>query len=285
MLPNSVAVIDAKPRVVADISVGSGPVAVATSQNAVWIANGDDGTVSRMDSKERKIVATIGIGGEVSDLAVGYGTIWVAGGNDETLTRIDPRINAVEARLIFGRADPLHPRPIFAVATGAGAVWVTRGNHVLRIDPDTNEVTLDISIDQPRSLVVGAGALWITTASERMVRIEPSTGAVTGRISLPAQAYAPVASRRTLWAVVGIGGGEIWRFDADTGSPTGTIRIGQVPVDLALAGGTLWVATIVDRSVSRIDGVTGRIEASVRVDQRPTAIASGEGAVWVAVET
>ncbi len=238
-----------------------------------------------MDAKEKEVVATIGVGGEVSDLAVGYGAVWVAGGNDETLTRIDPGLNAVEARLTFGESDPLHPRPIFAVATGAGAVWATRGNHVLRINPDTNEVTLDISIDQPRSLAVGAGAVWITTASERMVRIEPSTGAVTGRISLPAQAYAPVARQGTLWAVVGIGGGEIWRFDADTGSPSRTIRIGQVPVDLAVAGGTLWVATVVDRSVSRIDGATGRIEARVRVGQRPTAIASGEGAVWVAVET
>ena len=124
---------------------------------------------------------------------------------------------------------------------------------MLRIDPDTNEVTLDISIDQPRSLVVGAGAVWITTASERIVRIEPSTGPSPRTIPVPAQAYAPVASRGTLWAVVGIGGGEIWRFDADTGSPTGTIRIGRFPVDLALAGGTLWVS-----HRSRSLGVTHR---------------------------
>ena len=285
MLPNSVAVVDTKTRVVADIPVGSGPVAVATGGGAVWAANGDDGTVSRIDPKERKVVATIGIGGEVSDLAVGYGAIWVAGGNDETLTRIDPGLNAVEARLTFGRADPLDPRPMFAVATGAHAVWVTRGNHVLRIDPDTNEATADIPIDQPRSLVVGAGAVWITTASERILRVEPSTGAVTGRIPVPAEAYAPVASRGTLWSVVGIGGGEIWRFDADTGSPSGTIRMGRLPVGLALAGNTLWAATILDVSLTRIDAATGHIDDTVRVGQRPTAVAAGEGAVWVAVGT
>ena len=60
VLPNSVAVVDTNVRVVADIPVGSGPVAVATSRGAVWVANGDDGTVSRMDVEERKVVATIG---------------------------------------------------------------------------------------------------------------------------------------------------------------------------------------------------------------------------------
>ena len=285
VLPNSVAVVDTKMRIVADVPVGSGPVAVATGGGAVWAANGGDGTVSRIDPDERKVVATIGIGGEVSDLAFGYGAIWVAGGSDETLTRIDPGLNAVEARLTFGRSDPLSPRPMFAVATGAHAVWVTRGNHVLRIDPDTNEATADIPIDRPRSLVVGAGSVWITTASERILRVEPSTGAVTATIPVPAEAYASVASRGTLWSIVGIGGGEIWRFDADTGEPTGTIRVGRLPVGLALSGDTLWAATILDVSLTRIDAATGHVDDTVRIGQRPSAIAAGEGAVWVAVGT
>jgi YVTN family beta-propeller protein len=285
--PNSVAVVDPETgRVTDDVPVGSRPIAVAVGEGAVWVANADDGTVQRIDPETRQVVATIGVGGEVSDLAVGYGSVWVAGGNDETLTRIDPRQDAVEATLTFGPLDPLDPQPMFVVAAGAGAVWVTRGNRVLRVDPDTNEATDTIPVSQPLALAVGAGTLWITTLVERILRVEPSTGSITATIPVPSPAWGPVAGPAALWAIVGIGGGEIQRFDPNTGSLSGTVRTGESPADLALDGRTLWAANSRrPGSVSRIDAADRDIVETIPLGQRPTAVASGEGAIWVAVES
>ena len=283
--PNSVAVIDSGTnRVTDDVPVGLRPIAIAVGEGAVWVANADDGTVQRIDPETRKVVATIGLGGEVSDLAVGFGSVWVAGGNDETLTRIDPRQNAVEAKLTFGTLDPLDPQPMFVVATGAGAVWVTRGNRVLRVDPRSNKDTATTPVDQPVAIAVGAGAVWVTGFSERILRIEPSTGAITARIPVPSQAWGLAAEVR-LWAIVGIAGGEIWQLDPNTGSPSGTVRTGQGPIDLTLDGKTLWAANLGTQSVSRIDAAAGEVLETIPIGQRPTGIAAGAGAVWVPVES
>jgi hypothetical protein len=110
--PNSEAVIDPKTnRVVGDVPVGSRPVAVALGAGAAWVANADDGTVSRIDSETRRVSSTIGIGGDVSDLAFGFGSLWVANGNGGTLARIDPASNAAERTLTFGGASALVPEP------------------------------------------------------------------------------------------------------------------------------------------------------------------------------
>jgi YVTN family beta-propeller protein len=284
--PNSVAIVDAKTnRLVADVTVGSRPVAVAFGEGGTWVANADDGTLSHIDPQTRKVVKTIGIGGDVSDVAVGFGSVWVANGNDGTLTRIDPNLDAVETTIDLGGRNALAPQPVFSVATGEGAVWATSGTRVVEIDPATNEVTRRIRLGSVLSLTVGEGAIWVTTISERILRIEPATGAVTVEIPVPSQAFEPVAGGGALWAIVPIGNGEIWRFDPNTGSPSGTTHPGKYPVDLALAPKALWVANEGDETVSRIDPATRKVGATIEVGQQPTGIAVGDGFVWVSVQT
>ena len=48
--------------------------------------------------------------------------------------------DAVQAKLQFGNADPLRPKPVFFVAAGRKGVWVTRGRQLLEIDPATNRL-------------------------------------------------------------------------------------------------------------------------------------------------
>jgi YVTN family beta-propeller protein len=281
--PDSAALIDADTaKVIADVPVGSGPIAVAVSERGVWVANADDGTVTHIDPKTRQVVKTIGVGSDISDIATGYGAVWVADGNDGTLTRIDPELDAVEATLDLGRHSPLSPAPVFSVAAGGGSIWATSGSQVVRIDPATNEVTRRIALGPLLSLTAGEGEVWITTIDERIYRIDERADVVTARLSVPGRAYEPVADDESLWTVVGIGRGELWRFDASTGSPIGTVRAGDSPESLALATKALWVANG-DGSVARVDPATGRITATMSIGQHPTAVAAGAGGVWVLV--
>ncbi len=285
VVPNSIAVIDPKAnRVADDVPVGSRPVAVAVGEGGVWAANADDGTISRIDPKSRKVVGTIGIGTDVSDLAVGFGSVWVANGNDGTLARIDPDSNAVERTLRFGGGNELVPEPVFTVAAGAGAVWITRGNAVLRINPATNEVTKSIPVEPPLGLAVGGGSAWVTTRIDHVLRIEPRTGAISATFSLPSAAMAPVVGGGRLWLVLQFLAqqGNVWALNPDTGDATATTSGGAFPTDLAWGDGTLWSAAA--RSVVRI-GNGARPIAKIRLEQQPTGIAVGEGAAWVSVQS
>ena len=107
---------------------------------------------------------------------------------------------------------------------------------------------------------------------------------MTTTISVPAQASEPTAAGGSLWAIVAIGRGEVWRFDPNTGSPKGTVHTGDAPAGLAPAADALWVANRRDGTVSRVDPAGGRVEATVAVGQEPTAVAAGDGLVWVTVQ-
>ena len=51
---------------------------MAVGEGAVWVANRDGGTVSRIDLHSGTVVATIEVGHSPGAVAVGYGKVWVA---------------------------------------------------------------------------------------------------------------------------------------------------------------------------------------------------------------
>jgi YVTN family beta-propeller protein len=279
---NSVAVIDPKTaRVTAVVPVGARPVGIAAGRDAVWVANADDGTVSRIDPKTRKVLSTIGIGGDVSDVAIGYGSVWVAGGNDGTLTRINPSLNAVEATLRLGPSSDLSPQPVFSVATGDGHVWITRGNSILEIDPATNETVARIPEAQPLGIAVGDGALWVSTAGERVLRLDAASKVQTAEATIPSQGLGLSFGEGGLWLIVSIGQGNVWRFDAASLSPTLTLTTSVGALDLVVGEGAVWTAN--DQGAAwRIDPRSGHAEKII-LGHHPSAIAAGGGAVWVAI--
>jgi DNA-binding SARP family transcriptional activator len=284
--PNSVAVIDSKTnRVVGDVPVGARPVAVAAGAGGIWVANADDGTVSRIDPKTRRVESVIGIGTDVSDVAVGFGSIWVANGNDGTLAQIDPSLNTVERTLTFGGGSELAPQPVFSVTTGAGAVWVTRGNRVLRIDPKTDEVAASIPVEPPLGIAAGEGAVWVTTTADHLLRIEPSTGAVTAKVPLPGQAIAPDAAGGSVWLIVTFPGhDEVWQLNPSTSSPTGTAPSSSHLSGIAWSPEAVWAAER-KGSVLRIDPKTHQATTRIHFGQRPTAVAVADGSIWISVES
>jgi YVTN family beta-propeller protein len=286
VVPDSVAVVNpTSGGLAADVPVGKRPVAVATGAGAVWVANADDQTISRIDPKTRKVVSTIGVGADVSDLTVGFGAIWVADGNDGTVHRIDPKLNAVQDVLQLGKSSELAPNPVFAITTGAGSVWVTRGNNVVRIDPRTDSVTASFPVPPPVAIAVGDGAVWVATQDERILRLDPRTGAQTGQLALPALAASILVRPDALWLIVLLEPGHIWRVDPASMTVIGSTTSSGAPNVLAIGGGAAWVATL-DGVLERIDLRTGDVVKTFSLGTRlqPQAIVADKDGVWVAVQ-
>ncbi|MDQ2910845.1 MAG: winged helix-turn-helix domain-containing protein [Actinomycetota bacterium] len=285
--PNSVAVVNPKTgRVVADVPIGGRPVAIAVGSGGVWVANADKQTIVRIDPKSKKVVTTIGLGTDVSDVAVGFGSIWVAGGNGGTLTRIDPSLNAPEAPVDLGGGEELVPQPVFLVATGAGSVWVTRGNKLLRIDPETNEARTWLGVDRPQGLAAGAGAVWVAQENEHVLRIDATTPKITAEEDLSELPQFPVLYGGSLWL---IGYGEnphVWHLDSTTLTPQTAIPFRRNGYPFELTGGTraLWTVGPNTGVLWRIDPATELATRVVRVGHHPISVAAGEGAVWVGTQ-
>jgi len=69
------------------------------------------------------------------------------------------------------------------------------------------------------------------------------------------------------------------------GSVTATLPVGARPVAAVAAAGSLWVADLDDRAVTRIDLSSRRILGSIPVGGAPTALAATPGTVWVSDTT
>lgn len=109
----------ADPRTAQAIKVGDQPRFLAIGEDAVWVMNQGDGSVSRVDAAGN-VKATIKVSDvpiEGGDIAVGGGSVWVRIEQD-LVVRIDPATNTVTDR--YGP-----PSGSGSVAADDTAVWVS----------------------------------------------------------------------------------------------------------------------------------------------------------------
>jgi YVTN family beta-propeller protein len=283
--PNSVGIIDPRTnKVVGHVPVGARPDGVAVGQGAVWVANLQDRTLSRVDSKQRTLERTISLNATPTGVAVGAGAVWLAYGLLGTLSRFAPESNQVTGtiqtpvvRSAYGARG--------VVAVGAGAVWVAYGGStVSRIDPASMHVVFTtFAGNGPSAVAFGNGSLWVANA-------ENSTVSRFNRPSYQLPVEINVGRRPS---GVAVGGEAVWvtdtaddtvtRINPSTNSVT-AISVGRAPVGVAYGGGAVWIANSDDGTVSRLDPSTNEVVATIAVGNSPLGIAVGAGAVWVTVQ-
>ena len=285
---NSVAVVEpGRNAVVADIAVGRRPIAVAIGEGAVWVANADDGTVSRIDPDRREVLATVGIGSPASDIAAGGGSVWVANGSAGTVSRVDPSTNSVVDTFDLGGSDELLPAGMYAITVGFGSVWVGSGEgKILRLDPETGDV-VTLAIDRiPADIAAGEGAIWVVTLDGRTLRIDPRTNAVTGAVaegSFPLPLSIAAGGGSVWMGQPGETTGTVWRIHPATVRLTGTTDVYAVPRALATTSSAVWVAGGAAETLVKLHPRSGRVLATINFGNAPLDVAAGDGQVWVSV--
>ena len=104
----------------ATVETGSGSRFMTVGEDAVWVMNQDDGTVSRIDPETDAVVATVRVSdGRISggDIAAGDGAVWIRTGT-ELATAID--VVTDEVVRVLGPATGSG-----SIAVTPGAVWIT----------------------------------------------------------------------------------------------------------------------------------------------------------------
>jgi class 3 adenylate cyclase len=114
-------------RILARVRVGKGPMRLAAVDNAVWVLNGGDRTLSRIDTERNQTSgAPISLGKDLDDISAAGGSLWVAAA-DRTVTRLDARTGATIGSPVTVPAIPI------ALAADTRGVWVgTAGENALR---------------------------------------------------------------------------------------------------------------------------------------------------------
>jgi virginiamycin B lyase len=197
-------------------------------------------------------------------LAFGAGSIWVANDNG-TVNRVDPRFAHVVADTIRVAGEDAGLR---GAAVGAGAVWVPIANPgaLARIDVATSRVTATIPLGRPLRDPVGVtvteDAVWVTCCAfeaagrprGKLIRVDPASGKVAARITLPEDPLAVAAARGEVWVATEEGGAI--QVDPASNRVAKVFRGGArgAAQTLAVAAdGAVWLANPGDGTVTRLD--------------------------------
>jgi YVTN family beta-propeller protein len=284
VLPNSVGIIDPKSnKVIAQVSVGSRPGAIAFGEGSVWVANGSDRSVSRIDPRTRA-VRTIFLGRTPTGIAVGGGAVWVAHGLGATVSRIDPEFETVA--VIDTNAGTFGGSSTASVVVASGAVWVAFGSAVVkRLDPVKRRVVKTLYVGAfPSAITAAPSGIWVANGGDNTIsQIDPTTNAVFGPISVSRQPAGIAAGAGAVW-VAGSGGNAVAEIDPSSRTTLHIIPVGLGPDAITYGERAVWVANAKDGSVMRIDPAKARVARTIHVGGSPRGIATGGGRVWVTVQ-
>jgi YVTN family beta-propeller protein len=225
-------------RVQATIPVGKGPVGIAASPGAIWVANSGEGTVDRIDPTTNQVVASIVLAGRPLLMTYGGGAVWVSNTAQQAVARIDPVTNKVVALITVGGGPS-------GVAFGEGSVWVTNflSDTVSRIDPASNKVIRTLKVGTgPVFVQVGFGSVWVVNQNDSSVsRIDPRSASVLAVIPVGRVPLGLTMDDQDLW-VSDSQDNELAAIDPARNQVVARIPVRPAPAGITFADGTLWSA-------------------------------------------
>lgn len=187
------------PRVSGRVRLGERPYGLAAGAGSIWVASQQSDTLARVDPRTLRITKRIRVGDRAFAVAFGAGSVWVSLEADGVVARVDPRSNRVVAR-IGGFEDPN------GLVWTDGALWVSdlALGRIARVDPATNRITERVAVPAADWITPGRGSLWVSSERNRVYRVDPRAGKVTGSVRVGRN---PLASA---WV-----GGKLWVPDID----------------------------------------------------------------------
>jgi branched-chain amino acid transport system substrate-binding protein len=266
-------------------------------EDAIWVLNADDQTVSRVDPDTRRITKTFSTGQTPTDIAAGEGAVWVGNaavergqtlGYTASISKIDPQ-SAVVTRTIR-LSEPTSQLPpndvlpgVSQFALGAGSLWAINPDFtVARIDPTSGDVAATVPVRAGAAIAAEGDDIWVVGDDFRSVQlIDPQTNRPGQRVELGASFVADIAlGGGSVW-VSAPDDGVVWRIEPRPEPITRTIEVGRGATSISFAEGALWVANTLEGTVLRIDPATNSVSGATSIGGTPLGIAAEKGNVWV----
>ena len=289
---NSLVVVDpSRNRIVDVVPVGHTPRGVAVGRDYVWVANSADGTISQIEKKSLRTVQTIGLGEQATDIVESAGSVWVATGIDDTLVQLDAHSGGIHERLHLSSTD--QTASAHAVTAGAGAIWVTSGGELLKIDPNTGSVIAREHgfLGGVNDVAVGGGSVWIADVGEVVFRASQADLQQTGHVDLGVIPGAVTFAFGSPWLALPAAFGQritLAQLDRETvqvldSTPIGP-SLGYPPgMELTSGAGDIWVTSFDAGTLVRVDPRRGVVKATIHLGHHPFGVTFGANRIWVTV--
>ena len=290
VLPNSLVEIDPATNAVVSVSrVGRDPESIASTEDALWVANAGDRTVARidLDSKQVRIVGGAPVAAQlVSSLS---GDVWLSSFEEPVVSLIAERGRIVEGvhELASGPLLVRLPGSAEGLAIGGGFLWVTSpsdsgGEDTLTsVDLRTRQVVSSVTVGHlPLYTTFGYGSAWVSNYRGDSVSVVRPGSRKVETIEVSGGPLGIAAGAGAVW-VATFWSKELVRIDPETRRVVRRIPIGAGPLAVAVGAGSVWVTNRDDRTISRIDPHANRVVQTIPLAAPPHGIRFAHGRVWV----
>jgi virginiamycin B lyase len=262
----------ASPWVIAAVVIGRLGAAVAA----------DDAPDVRMrPMSELRALATVRLGDTADWVAITDDAVWSGSSGPFALHRIDPKTNERVASV------PLPGEPCAGLAAGFGAVWVplcTKPASLAKVDAKSNKLTLYKvgPAAEEGGIAVSDESVWLVTdAKGVLARIDPTSGAVTQKIKVPAGSYNPWFADGRIW-LTHADGKEVTPIEAATGKVLAGVPTDAMPRFLTSGAGAVWTLNQREGSLTRIDAASSQSRTiPLGMSGHGGDLAFANGMVWI----
>ena len=168
---------------------------------ALWSADFDSSTVTRVDPATGRVLATIDVDTADGAASTSQG-IWVTEHHAGSVALIDPRTNKVASVVRVGPDGAGGPQPIELLGD---RLWVgiPSSNKLVAIDPASKLVveTIDKLPDPCGAIALATGSIWVTECMDdkNVDRADPDGATFTSRVWVGGYAGTPIPVADGIW--------------------------------------------------------------------------------------
>ena len=259
---------------------------------SIWLADSKTGIVTRWDPSAGRVVDTFQIGnpsrapyGDPKALVASSDTVFVASPGTRSIARINPATNCVGDVIAL---DDFAALPLFI---DGGSLWTADfdAGVVDRIDARTGRVLATLrGIPQVSGFARGFGAIWASSETGSLVKIDPATNTVVKTFDRPGGAGEITIGGDGLWSA-SFSDGTVVRLDPESGAVISTVKLSDHALGVAAVGTSLWVTSSPkppdchnpgSSFITRLDLATGAVEGRLALDCPYDIVASGQ-TLWI----
>jgi DNA-binding SARP family transcriptional activator/DNA-binding beta-propeller fold protein YncE len=279
---DSVAVFDpASNALVDDIAAGHAPGAIAALDTGIWVASGDDHTVSRIDLASHRVVHTVGLASTPSSLVAADGSVWIGNGFTGKLSRILTAYDQLTA--------PFYPDKtvagLVAMAAGDGDLWVGLSDQtLLRLEASSLHVELTESVpDRILAITTSDDAAWTIQFRTHVVqRVDRASGALAPGITVEGTPTAIAYADGSVWVATGAPD-RVLRIDSKRNVVAASFDLPFSPSALVVRPGDAWVVDGPNGIVERLDPAGRALPTSVTLGRRVAGATLANGKLWLTI--
>lgn len=154
------------------------PQLLAATEDAAWVPGYVSGELSRIDAATNTVTGVVDLDAGIVHAEVFDGDVWVANRNEGALTRVDPDTMTVVTTYTIPNADGSGSVDVVGFAVLPGSIWVMGldDEMLYRVDPASGAVIGTVFLGfGVQVMPVGDGSFWIRDHENDVVlRITPN---------------------------------------------------------------------------------------------------------------